>query len=76
MAIARWRLQRLWAIERSTLETEMEKQLSAGQADPGACAALAFSALGDGARSLHLLNRYEARFHCQYHRSLAPSCCT
>jgi len=77
MAIARWRLQRLWAIERSTLETEIEKQLLAGHAlspvqarDAGACAALAFSALGDASRSLHLLNRYEARFHCQYHRSL------
>jgi len=69
MAIGRWRLLRLWEIERSSLKAEMDKHDPATK-DSGACAALAFQALSDESRSLHLLNRYEARFHRQFHRSL------
>jgi len=69
MAVSRWRLLRLWAIERSTLKVEMDKHDPATN-DPGARAALAFRALSDESRSLDLLNRYEARFDRQYARSL------
>ncbi len=70
MAIGRWRLLRLWAIERANLQNEMEK-LDPATHDPATRAALAFRALGDQSRSLDLLNRYEARFERQFARSLS-----
>jgi hypothetical protein len=69
MAVSRWRLLRLWAIERSSLKIEMDKHDPATK-DPGTRAALAFRALSDESRSLDLLNRYETRFDRQYARSL------
>jgi hypothetical protein len=69
LAVGRWRLLRLWAIERSTLKAEMDKHDPAAM-EPSARAALAFRALSDESRSLDLLNRYEARFDRQYARSL------
>ena len=70
MAIGRWRLLRLWAIERASLKSEMEKHDPEAN-DPATRAAMAFRALGDQSRCLDLLNRYEARFERQYARSLA-----
>ena len=69
MAIGRWRLLRLWAIERTSLKSEMEKHDPEAN-DPATRAAMAFRALGDQSRCLDLLNRYEARFGRQYARSL------
>jgi hypothetical protein len=69
MAVSRWRLLRLWAIERASLKIEMDKHDPATK-DPGTRAALAFRALSDNSRSLDLLNRYESRFDRQYARSL------
>ena len=69
MAIGRWRLLRLWAIERASLKTEMEKHDPEAN-DPATRAAMAFRALGDQSRCLDLLNRYESRFERQYARSL------
>jgi hypothetical protein len=72
LAISRWRMLRLWAIERANLQKEIDKldPLEAGD-DPATCAALAFRALGDESRILDLLNRYEARFERQFNRALA-----
>jgi len=69
MAISRWRLQRLLALERATLKIEMDKHDPAAQ-DPATRAALAFRALSDESHSLDLLNRYEARIDRQFARSL------
>lgn len=69
MAVSRWRLLRLWAIESSTMKIEMDKHDRATK-DPATRAALAFRTLGDESRSLDLINRYETRFDRQYGRSL------
>ncbi len=69
MAIARWRQMRLWAIERASLQAEIDKHDS-GVIPPATRAALAFRALADQCRALDLLNRYEARFDRQFARSL------
>ena len=70
MAIGRWRLLRLWAIERANLQIEMEKH-DADTHDPATRAALAFRYLSDQSRCLDLLNRYEARFERQFACSLS-----
>jgi len=59
---------RILAVERDTLNSEMAKHDSS--IDPNTRAALAFRALADGSRSLDVLNRYDARFDRQFHRSL------
>jgi hypothetical protein len=69
MAAARWRLLRLWAIERATMQSEMKKQESETGA-PADRAAAAFRALSDQSRALDLVHRYETRFDRQYARSL------
>ena len=70
MAVCRWRLLRLWAIESSSLKIEMDKHDPAANS-PSIRAALAFRTLADESHSLDLLNRYETRFDRQYARSLA-----
>jgi hypothetical protein len=69
MAIARWRLTRLWSIERETLQAEIQKHDPA-EHSPSARAALAFRGLADQARILDILNRHESRLDRQYARSL------
>jgi hypothetical protein len=55
LAACRWRLRSLWAIERSTLQLEMDKH----DPDP------------QYPYALLLLNRYETRFSRQFAKSLA-----
>ncbi len=69
MAMARWRIARLWAIEREILQTEMEKPEHESD-DPAANLTKAFRALADRDGILGLLNRYEARLDRQYTRAL------
>ena len=69
MAADRWRMLRLWAIERSSLKDEMDKHDPAAN-DPSTRAARAFRTLSDESHSLDLLNRYETRIDRQYFRSL------
>ena len=69
MAIARWRLTRLWAIERETLQAEIHKHDPAEHSE-AARAALAFRGLADQGRTLDILNRHESRLDRQYARSL------
>jgi hypothetical protein len=69
MAVARWRLMRLWGMEKASLQHEMSKQ-DPGQHDPATHAALAFRALCDESNSANLLNRYETRYDRQYTRAL------
>jgi hypothetical protein len=69
IAVCRWRLLRLWSVERSSLKIEMDKHDSA-ENSPSIRAAMAFRTLSDDSRSLDLLNRYETRYDRQFIRCL------
>jgi hypothetical protein len=69
MAMARWRIARLWAIERELLQSEIHKPEHARQS-PTARVTRAFASLAERDGVFSLLNRYEARFDRQYARSL------
>ena len=70
MAVARWRQLRVWAIEKSGIDFEMERQGHESDGDPATHAAIAFRTLSEKSRLLDLLNRYEAQCSREYHRSL------
>ena len=74
MTVCRWRLWRLWNIERTNL-THEENRLGVSPdrlaLAPAAITGLAFRHLADNSRCLHLLNSFETRFVRQYNRSLA-----
>jgi hypothetical protein len=69
MAAARWRLMRIWSIERATMQTEIDKH-DGGKYPPNARAAFAFRDLANQSRTLDLLTRYEVRFDRQFARAL------
>jgi hypothetical protein len=69
MAMARWRIARLWAIERELLQSEIHKPEHI-QKSPTARVTSAFASLVERDSVFSLLNRYEARFDRQYARSL------
>ena len=67
LVAARWRMERVWAIETSLLDLEMMEQEDAvdqkyESIDEVARTALAFRALCDNSRALNLLSRYESQF--------------
>jgi hypothetical protein len=67
LVAARWRMERIWAIETALLDLEMVEQEDAVDQkyetiDEVARTALAFRALCDNSRALDLLSRYESRF--------------
>ncbi len=75
MVAARWRQQRMWAIESAALDDELDAQ----RADvdhtytlitPDVRTALAFVKLADESRALALINRYESRYSRQFYRAL------
>jgi hypothetical protein len=68
MAAARWRLFRIWNIERETLLSEIEKHDDGKH--PESRPALAFRALAKQSNILDILHRYEVRFDRQYARAL------
>jgi hypothetical protein len=68
MAAARWRLFRIWNIERETLLSEIEKHDHGKR--PESRPALAFRALAEQSNILDTLHRYEVRFDRQYARAL------
>lgn len=70
MAAGRWRLIRILAIERATLQIEMEKH-DPGEQPPSTRAAISFRTLSDDSNCLQLLGRYEARYERQFTRSLS-----
>jgi hypothetical protein len=67
MAIARWRLMRVWGIEKESFTLEIDKTDTGGQ--PSTRAAQAFRTLSDQSRSLDILHRYETRYDRQYARA-------
>jgi hypothetical protein len=69
MAIARWRLMRIWGLERATLDSAIEKYDPLAH-EPSARAAMGFRALADESRTLDVLHRYEVRYDRQFARAL------
>jgi hypothetical protein len=73
MAVARWRLMRLWGMEKATLAHEIHKQTEGSdppEIDRATRAGLAFRSLGGNANPLDLMTRYELRCDRQYDRAL------
>jgi hypothetical protein len=75
-AFARWRLQRVWTIETSRLDLEMDTQAPglAGKfeiVDEGIRQAAAFKGLSDDSLSLEQIHRYETRYRRSFERALA-----
>ncbi len=68
MAVARWRVRRLWAMEKANLDEEMKQDHTPGR-DAPTRAALAFRKLCDESRAADLLGRYETRCDRQYYRA-------
>jgi hypothetical protein len=72
MAVARWRLLRLWAVEAASIIHEQRLQTGADSAniiDPPTRAMLAMRSLTDRSRHADALSRYEVRYDRQYHRA-------
>ncbi len=68
MAVAHWRQQRMWAMETSGFQDEIEKHPA--DLRPSLRAAKAFRSLADQSNTLRLIDRYETRFYRQFTRSL------
>jgi hypothetical protein len=73
MVAARWRQQRMWAIQKLTLDLEMYRQheeveLPKDVTEPGR-AALAFSALANNGNALALMQRHESTFARMHSRA-------
>jgi hypothetical protein len=71
MAVAQWRTLRLWTIESSSINHEINRQsATTPDAAPATKAMLAMRALGDTSKQSELLSRYEHRFDRQYRHAL------
>jgi hypothetical protein len=82
MALAQWRQQRLWTIEKAQIDREARKQYlerygqeftQDNEVDdrPVTFAALAFRAMSDESRALELVGRLDARYDRQYKGALS-----
>ena len=78
IAFAKWRLRRLWFVETSLLDHEMDRQAEAfaetqgsRETDEPLRQALAFKALADDSKALALIARYETRLQRAYDRAVA-----
>jgi hypothetical protein len=68
MAVARWRVQRRWVIEKEDLNHQQRQQAdSTADAAPATRAMFAVRAIGDS--HLEAQSRYEVRFDRQYNRA-------
>ncbi|MEO7649946.1 MAG: hypothetical protein ABIZ80_05725 [Bryobacteraceae bacterium] len=74
MIAARWRVRRLWAMEATLLDEEINRPLSEFDDTPDAGGAVliaqAFRRLSDESRALSLISRYESRLQREHDRSL------
>jgi len=72
MAVARWRQQRIWNIEREAINSGIysaHDRNRAAMLSPGVLTSMAFGNLASETRTLDLVNRYESRFDRQYLRA-------
>jgi hypothetical protein len=75
MAVARWRLQRAWAMETALLDNQMDHMMDEisetyESTDEATRAALALRKLSEASPSLDLVHRYETRLTRQFDRCL------
>jgi hypothetical protein len=70
MVIARWRQQRVWALETAGLANEMRHPRYHEGEDYDTQAFVAFRTLAEGSHALELLNRYDTRFERQFRAAL------
>jgi hypothetical protein len=70
MATARWRQQRVWALETAGLTNEIRRPRYHEGEDPDTQLFVAFRTLTDGSSALELLNRYDTRFERQFRAAL------
>jgi hypothetical protein len=72
MAVARWRLMRIWAVESAGITHEIRKQseFDAGE-NPPTRALLALRILGERGYNFETISRYETRYDRQYHSAFA-----
>jgi len=69
MAVSRWRLLRIWGIQKTEFDREID--LQPREAGPKCVrAGMAFRNMADNSRSLDLLLRYETSLERQYNRAL------
>jgi hypothetical protein len=68
IAAARWRMLRLWGVEKAGLDEEIRCQEV--DAAPGTRTALAMKSLSENSRFLDLINRYEVSYDRQFARCL------
>ncbi len=70
MAVAQWRMMRLWNMEKASIDREVSKQpadaLATDLCDRGA---LALRTLNDESRGSNFLNQYEMRYDRQFTRA-------
>jgi hypothetical protein len=70
MAVARWRLMRLWSVESAGITWELRRQSESDAVEnPPTRAMFAFRSLGEHGTGLDTLSRYETRYDRQYHRA-------
>jgi hypothetical protein len=75
MVAARWRQQRIWALESAAIDDELDAQRpevdrTYSAITPDVRTVLAFARLADESRALALMGRYEARYSRQFYRAL------
>lgn len=70
MAAARWRQERVWALETAAINNQMRHPRYDEADDFPTQAYVAFHTLTEKSRSLDLLNRYEVRFEREFRASL------
>src|ERR1019366_188982 len=72
IAVARWRQQRIWNIERDAMDSQLVAEHDRNRAamlHPGLLTSMAFGTLAAENRTLDLINPYEFRFDRQYLRA-------
>ena len=74
-ACARWRLRRVWQLETSLFDLEMDTQREMiaktfERCDEGIRQAIAFKSMADDSRSFDLVRRYEAQLTREYDRAI------
>jgi hypothetical protein len=67
-AAARWRLLRIWGLEKAGIDDQI--RLQDPHAEPTTRAALALKAMAENSRFLDLMNRYEVALDRQFSRAL------
>jgi hypothetical protein len=69
MAVARWRISRLWSLESSNIIKAVRDLPESENCEDAPTQTVNALRSGEGTRTQELLSRYEARYDRQYHRA-------